>query len=530
MKKGLFKTTSALMLVLMLLMMTGSISAVVFADSPINISVSVDEDFGDLDIFTMTHASKSADYIFTCIYDRLIELGSDGNFVPSLVTSWQVIPDPNADGYGNPINISDYELVEWSDTITIGGWSAVPEDLTFLSPDEMEFFDGPGTLILELTLRQNVVYYDGTDFNAHKLAEFIDFTQTCSSDTLIYKQWECVTPRIVSDYVLRLYFDFSNVSYGYYDFLYGLTSPIASIADIREEEQVDEDCSMGAYCLRSVGESQYVEINKNDNWWDTRGVYADTLTFYYTNVNASSYRLYDINVMSGSDCYAMDLNSADTVANNPIIIKDCRQDIYSNAILSVISYPGMAAAAAADADIRLVTESPDYWIYYDICAIAPIDMSWVGDVSILCPDSFTCRYVAEAVDTFLRELLNINSSLNIVPTEEFDTEIETGSYDFIIKEVEMEYINSNYLEFYGFTGENNADDIMDLAKKSKTRNTYYNMQLQTQAYMFSERYVGNFGWTTKEIVYGDGVIDGLIVPDCFCPYGNAGRIDFRWVR
>lgn len=78
--------------------------------------IAVDEELGNLDIFTQTEYSSSADYVYRMVYDRLLEFNEQGELCYSLATNIYLLEE---DGDGNiPENM-----------ITSGGW--LLNDFTF---------------------------------------------------------------------------------------------------------------------------------------------------------------------------------------------------------------------------------------------------------------------------------------------------------------------------------------------------------------------------------------------------------------
>ena len=295
-----------------------------------SLTIAVDEDFGDLNILTMTEHSYSSDYIFTMAYDTLLTLDENGNFQPGLVDSWEI--DGDSYIFGSSIS-DDIEVSDKSDR-TPPGWREVPFDPSgdniFFSDDLSE----SGGIVY--TLRSGLQFQNGEDFSAQSIEALIDFAKLQPHDTLIYKQWAPITINIIEDNKFSFLIDLTSFPMGNMDFRYTLASPIGSMVNVSGFENgatISEiPKGTGAYEIETITESS-VTLTRNTNWWNIfNPVTMQTVTFEYCNdsenVLDNMGAIYDAAIMSDRFTEVEKQNMIDyngygvyTLERNPMVVE-----------------------------------------------------------------------------------------------------------------------------------------------------------------------------------------------------------------
>ena len=135
------------------------------------LNIAVDEPFYNLDIFGMTKHSSAVDNIFTMAYDRLFAF-DNGNLVPDLALSCEIQTVDYALVSNTSSESFSFDWPEWPEE-----WLAaetIPGMLDDIQLDgDLEFLGGEGELVLEVTLRDNVRFSDGSEFTTQELQDLI---------------------------------------------------------------------------------------------------------------------------------------------------------------------------------------------------------------------------------------------------------------------------------------------------------------------------------------------------------------------
>lgn len=529
-------------------------------DSFSSVHIGVEESVDSLNIFERTENSPAADWVFTMIYDRLLEQDNNGNIQPALALSWQLLsrPDPNGGSF-TPLDVIWPEfcgdkwsgISEWeaaSHEHDVEWWGDVLDDDSEISPDEYNFFTGSGWLGLELTLRSDVVFTNGEPFDAYMLRNFILAAKLQPSNTLIYRQWEAVNSVVIVDeYTVQLWFVFSDKPYGYCDFFYSLTSPLASI--VFPDDEAEIMVGSGAFCVDSDMGTSGVILSRNADWWKGTAPSDEVVfTWNVNNVTGETSEEYNVYVFNDAACYddIADENSplygADTitVAENPVLLSFNLSDD-SGSVFENEDYRKFFAAQLNFSGIRqnfeelLAFESHDYWLtvlqYYSNLTLD--DLSYIGvdydnlELKFLLPVDSRFRQIVEVMQAQLAAK-GIIIQINIKSQDLYDQDIEDGDYDITLVEVDLSRINSNYQTLYSQIN-TNANNMILMSQRSVDVPTYKSTQNDIQEEMLNHAAKINLGWTKKVIVYDKFSVDGISAPGGFHPMGDSNRIDFRWV-
>ena len=143
------------------------------ADNLNSVNVVIDEPFENLDIFTRTEGSYSADMVYTMIYDRLFTLDQNGNFGLGLLEDAEFIDRGESGGVTslNYINLT-YAL----------GWEVQPNfETNLVLLDEGE---GGGFLLCQL--KEGINFQNGAALTVDSLIALVDYAKLQPTNTLIY--------------------------------------------------------------------------------------------------------------------------------------------------------------------------------------------------------------------------------------------------------------------------------------------------------------------------------------------------------
>ena len=552
------------------------------ADTSDSVKILVDEPFENLDLYSVTEYSSSVDWIFNMLYDTLITLDEEGNFCPGLAREWRIIPTGDGSGESEDgltsILGSSLELFPWAwETSYPLGWKEGKDVDYNPSTAQLNFFDSPGTLIVEFDLREDVVYADGTDFDAEALAEFLlSIREEVSSNTLIYKQWKpVIEPRyegedtfesvtVVNNYTIRFELSFTSSPYGWMDFLYGLASPLAGIGRYYGDETYTGIANgTGAYLVVDKG-TDCVELQPNE-YWALGDVAESNVKFTYIgegNENARAAQLMcgqaDVAVIAPGDYNTNMGLTATAVADDPLFLfinPDCEElsDITARAALSAaIQNNNQEFNAGNQMGIQnvlngnainpiynntLTYEANGLWALEDkrdlngtgqAGNIPNASWQWAGvNLDLVTDDSSYHVLVAQELEMEL-EALGMSIEVEILNDEDYEERKATGNYDLMIKEIEVSNINSVHNETYDILGVV-GQALLDKAKTSADKQTYLFMYGNICSGVIATKYWINLGWPQKIICNRSGV-SGITFPiSGYNPTGDVSRIDFRGV-
>ena len=512
------------------------------------INIAVDEPFYDLDIFSITDNSSSVDQIFTMVYDRLFRF-SNGTLVPDIASSCTLVPsdDPDPDEPTRDIDFEIPELpFEW-----IEGYGYLPGMLDhYTDLDDLEFLTGTGSGILRFSIRNNVRFSDDTPLTAVDIAAFINLAKLQPHDTLIYKQWEAVAATATpDDYTLDLYMRFSDKSYGYIDFMYSLTTPIASI--VKQEE--DNVVGTGAYSISTLVEDS-VTLERRNNWWQgTLSTGVDYVTFSYFEdmvpTNDLAVGVIQVVVADGNTFNTDGIASLPEtrIPTNPIAMFINKDDpTLSLDYVRQFFFRAIDANTLVNSSIGLVGASHDYWSidnhnhigfdYDDYIKNTLQTYGWdpIEDISF----TITSPNVSIMTQTaaLVQDQCNISgteSNSKIKTTIEVTTEAEceslynSGNYQLILKEIELSDIDSAYRYLYGKSTEN-MDNLLYAMKCSANLHTFQVMHGYIQAERVNDGNALVLGWKYKSLLTTNG-ITGYSIANKYNPISLVSYIDFRGI-
>lgn len=243
--------------------------------------VGVDEPMNGLNIFTATKLTDVTSAVFTMTYDTLLTLDSNGNLQPGLVEEW--FPSEETGDNEWTYEVPEYIEDNWG-TILPPGWEKLPP---YLEGEQFVAQSGDGlsggTVYF---LREGVRFHDGSYLTAQSIADLVAFSKTLPTDTLLYKQWSCVsTVNVLEEYSFSFSLNLANCTGGNMDFTYGLASPMGSIVSVEgltSETLPTFAMGTGAYKESGTVSVNQVQLEKNPYWWNAiNPVSTPNITFYY---------------------------------------------------------------------------------------------------------------------------------------------------------------------------------------------------------------------------------------------------------
>ena len=525
---------------------TGMIGAVAEGNEVPVIATS--DDFDSLNILYMTEHSDSADWVFTMIYDRLISVDNSGRFQPELATSCYIVDGPSyisstsgaaaascnlmsANSSGEYYDdFTDYLDPDWDGNAP--GWKSPAADV-----DEAPLFlDGGGTLVLELTLREDAMFWDGTPVTTEAVVDLITFAKNQLVDTLIHRQWESVSSvTALDDLTFQMTFSFSDKNYGFMDFMYGLASPIGSIVRVDGNEG-EIAVGSGAYLVDSVIEEESVELVRNDNWWNTPAANERVAFAYYPDLNSAGNALMDEEVQFSEvslNTYAQIADDssgyyAEYITANPLILLP-NPALESNLMAAVDLF--IDAREWLDMDLLYGLGSNSFWLFLDSYDYETgmdildeyLNQGYENKLYLLvCEDNLS---LAQYIQAQL-ELFSVYVEINSVPKNTFETFYQRGSYDLVLMDVDLHNINSILNPFMGKYLNDDLNYALDMAKISANLSAYARSYCHVQRTAYINHLVNFFGWQNRFFAYPDSV--SFTLPDGKFPTGDIGRFDFRY--
>lgn len=530
------------------------------------INIAVDEQFYDLDIMTMTKHSSAVDQAFTMIYDRLLAF-ENGRITSDIALSYELLPSDDPSEGGNDSWADDFYIPECPEE-WIEGYYAPPGMLDWEDTEELNFLGGSGQMIIRITLRDDVYFSDNSNLTAEDVAQWIVRAKSCPTDTLLYKQWESVFSAIeVDSTTIDLYMNLSDKDYGYVDFIYSLTTPIASI--IKYDNGY---IGTGAYSVAEC-ENNFVKLERRSNWWKGEVSGVDYVNFYYyTNKNEIQMQLQSGGVsIAVSDGYAENLQhniesgelKEKRIATNPIAVLLNKEDsvLADKYIRHCIFYSIYANPLVETSYYGLVGATHDYWTidthnYHgnmnceDAYTEKISEEFWENgcledynvSLSLIINDNESDRNIGEFIagtmngvlpemsNGYLNTLTNrrFDVSVELVNDENYKSALESGGYQLIIKEIELSEIDSAYKYLNGKSTEN-MDKHLYKMKKSADLNTFHRMHKRIQAERCNNYDLFIAGWKYKSIVYNNN-ISGIEFASGYNPVSLISYPDFRGVN
>ena len=517
------------------------------------LNIAVDEPFYDLDIFGMTKHSSAVDNIFTMAYDRLFAF-DNGNLVPDLALSCEIQTVDYALVSNTSIESVSFNWPEWPEE-----WLAadcVPGMLEDIPLDgDLDFLGGEGELVLEVTLRDNVRFSDGSEFTTQELQDLISAAKQRPQNTLIYKQWEAVNYTYVTSPTTIEFHMSLPENYGYIDFMYSLATPIASIVKLDGNDVV----GTGAYSI--VGCSDDIaNLERNENWW--KGALSTSVDyvnfFYYSNSQDCLSHLQSndvsLSIASGSiNSVSSAIGSGDLtlekqIAGNPIALLMNKQDeLLTNYFARQSIFWGIKANGLIGDNFGLLGASHDYWTFdghycmtdsdylrekREILCDNGIDVSNPISLSILCSNNEYDIQIANAIGNQLEQSSQPEQrcyEVGITATYEgtYNSQIATGNYQLALKEIELTDIDSAYKYFYGQSTDN-MDKLLNAMKHSAKIYTFQVMQLLVQAERVNNKDLLIVGWKQKSLI-SNGQIENFKITEKYNPISMVSYIDLRGI-
>ena len=505
----------------------------------------------------MTKHSSAVDNIFTMAYDRLFAF-DNGSLVPDLALSCEIQTVDYALVSNTSSESFSFDWPEWSEE-----WLAaetIPGMLDDIQLDgDLEFLGGEGELVLEVTLRDNVRFSDGSEFTTQELQDLISAAKQRPQNTLIYKQWEAVNYTYVTSPTTIEFHMSLPENYGYIDFMYSLATPIASIVKLDGNDVV----GTGAYSIVGCDEN-IANLERNENWW--KGALSTSVDYvnfcYYSNsqdclshlqANEVSMSIASGSISSVSSAIGSgDLTLEKQIAGNPIALLMNKQDeLLTNEFARQSIFWGIKANALIGDYFGLLGASHDYWTfdghYYPgdinddddylykkqwILIDHAIDVSSQIPLSILCSNNEYDIQIANAISNQLEQSSQPEQrcyEVGITAANEgtYNSQIATGNYQLALKEIELTEIDSAYKYFYGQSTDN-MDLLLNAMKHSAKIYTFQVMQLLVQAERVNNKDLLIVGWKQKSLI-SNGQVENIKYTEKYNPISMVSYIDLRGI-
>ena len=501
----------------------------------------------------MTKHSSAVDNIFTMAYDRLFAF-DNGNLVPDLALSCEIQTAEYALMSNTSSESFSFDWPEWPEE-----WLAaetIPGMLDDIQLDgDLEFLGGEGELVLEVTLRDNVRFSDGSEFTTQELQDLISAAKQRPQNTLIYKQWEAVNYTYVTSPTTIEFHMSLPENYGYIDFMYSLATPIASIVKLDGNDVV----GTGAYSI--VGCSNDIaNLERNENWWKgTLNTSVDYVNFfYYSNsqdclshlqANEVSLSIASGSISSVSSAIVSgELTLEKQIAGNPIALLMNKQDeLLTNEFARQSIFWGIKANALIGDNLGLLGASHDYWTFdghyrftddeyldkkYEILYNNGIDVSNPIPLSILCSNNEYDKKIANAISGQLGQSDQLGQrcyevGITAVNESTYNSQIATGNYQLALKEIELTEIDSAYKYFYGQSTDN-MDLLLNAMKRSAKIRTFQIMQVMVQRERVNNKDLLIVGWKQKSLI-SNGQIENFKITEKYNPISMVSYIDLRGI-
>lgn len=477
------------------------------------------------------------------MYDRLLEYDSSGEIVYSLAESIRFLPNPNA--IYSPIHLQDNNLLNVIDNMYEYGWKDFYEILyidDFTRPND--FLNYIGETYMEVTLRTDVYYQDGSVFDAYELYDYISFVKNNGNGSRAYIQWLPVVDMYVDsidDYKIVFELNFSNLSYGLLEFIYSLSSPISSIGKI--ENGTISLIGTGAYEYLDSDEQTYVTLSKNIYWWKDNIFSADILRFVYDdqlsplNLNSS----YDIEIISSEGLIPQNSEVDEfyfgeptyVIANNPIILKsnhDESIDSFFSDFINLDIFYDNSLDMLFDGNgyiNSLLKESYDYWAY-DNKFNGTKTNNFGPQINVACRNTKTVSYIASVMQGLYEADQIYFLNTYIIGNDFYQIKCDSV-YNFYIDEIEVE-ANNRILSYLDSNTNIYEISLLGLLKRCGTYKSYQYVMANIQELLVENESFAYLGWTYKCIYVNNNINIGYeVYPVGFCPYGDASRIDLRYI-
>lgn len=271
------------------------------------------------------------------------------------------------------------------------------------------------------------------------------------------------------------------------------TMPLRSDLVSRGEDWADGSgvlCN-GPYQVSFWSRESYVQLRRNESYYDSRAVVPDLLRLYFVRDTAEAETLYARGVV---DCAASRPDRADAAICPPLRTVDCvlynhMSDIFSNAHIRRafdLTLDRAALAAAAGAGMRPATGfvpdgvtgdgmpfrdeadalcAVDEEGYAGRCLEAESELRlggfWGGvgfpEISLIYPADSELRAAAQTAAAAWNEKLHLRLGTEALEREEFDRRIAEGAYEIALDRISAPYNDAAcYLAQYAGTDANNA--------------------------------------------------------------------------
>ena len=534
-----------------------SLSVFALEQTQNEMNILVDEPFYDLDIFELQKHSSSVDNIFTMAYDRLFAF-ENGRIVSDLALSWEIQ------------EVDDYDILPDPPEISISyAWPDCPLEWVNGYDDIPGMLDNPGNLSnlnfvvenvnikLHITLRRNVFFINEDAFTASDVCQLIETAHGCGQNTLIYKQWESVYfVNAVDDYTVDLYMYFPE-NYGYMDFIYSLTTPIASIV----KRENGGNFGTGAYSI--VGcEENVVNLERNSSWWKgTLDTSIDFVNFHYFESAAEcltelkSYRdqfalsIADGNVSQVSDEIDSNvLKLEKQIPTNPIaLLINNHDEVLSDADFRRVIFWAIDANDIVNTiDSNLVNASHDYWTYdgHNYPAGFRTDDAYLDAattklndkkseygledekvaLSLIVSEDFYNQNLAQRLKSDLDA--HFETTIEQQDDNTFNTSIDAGFYQLALHEIELTDIDSAYKYLHGCGA--NMRGLLDAMRWATDMHTFMVMHVGVQAERVNNSNMFIVGWKYKSMV-SNGNVTGFKTMEKYNPISMVSYIDLRGI-
>lgn len=488
------------------------------------------------------------------VYDRLFAF-DNGNLIPDLALSCVI--QPSDDTGDCPFEGIEFGYIDWSERPeewVEAGFIPGMIDVSQIHGD-FEFLTGCGELVLAITLRSGVYFSDESELTAQDIHNLISAAKQQPQNTLIYKQWESVAyTHVIDEHTIEFHMNLP-ANYGYMDFMYSLATPIASIVKLENDEVV----GTGAYKITDNAEEYATLALRNDWWKGSLDTSVNVVNFLYYNTSnclqglqsgevALSITNGSIDSVSGSISNGT-LKIEKQLAGNPIAVLMNHDDeiLSSQAVRRALFWEWDINRIARSSVYGLVDFSHDFWTYDghfypgtktsesayvseagELMNGNEIDVSNKIELSFIAPSSsFSDEFVNAVVTSLTGNEGHFTIGHQLLSDEEYDSRINEGNYQLVLKEIELTEINSAYKYLYGKSTPI-MDNLLRAARIAAKIETYQDMHVYIQMERVKNNDLFIVGWKQKSLI-SDGQIENFKITEKYNPISMVSYIDLRGI-
>ncbi|MCD8116026.1 MAG: ABC transporter substrate-binding protein [Oscillospiraceae bacterium] len=293
--------------------------------------------------------------------------------------------------YGNAGDVTDYVL--WCLFDTLFELDTETNEITCRVAESSEWIDDTH---LQITLRDDVIMYDGSNYTASDVLWTIEVGQSYNNVTN-YSMYDLSECSVVDDYTVIIGYT-STYSYAYDKLVSPIQFPVVSQSSCEALGGIEECLKMcniggGKYYVSEWVEGQSLTLERNEDYWDTDNVcYYKYITFTFVSDAASR----AMAVQSGQADVAVELTTAqyESLADDENVVVyipstgstrafyfNVQQEPFDDirvrqAVSYLIDIDTVASVASDGLAEGIDSIVPESYTYYD----ASIETDWEGSV------------------------------------------------------------------------------------------------------------------------------------------------------